>query len=645
MKYFLRFLLIILIAISGYLIYINYFASGKIIDSMNLVPEDAIYIVETKQPIKAWENFSKSDLWRHMKTYPSFAEINANADALDDLIKQNKAVFSIFGFNHLLISAHITQARDYDFLFIIDMSSASQSNILVNNLDKIFALGDFDVTQLKYSNININVCKNRSDKSVLYAAVVGNYFVCSYTKNLVEKSINQHSMPKLAVDQHFVTVKDQMSTSGLAQVYLNFKAMVPFLKLYMGEMESGTQDMLNNMHFAAMDAELEDKYLKLDGYLQIDDSVPQLLTALLKGGKSAVNVQEILSERTAFMMRMGFDNFDLFYSNMFELSYPKGDKKLDRKIRLMEILLGFSMKEDLMGWMGDEICISQNVNEKMFGNKVPKILSIKAKDISQAKEKMGKIGKKVRRRTPLKFNTYQFRDYEINYLETKGLFQLLFGKLFDKIEKPFYTYIGNYVVFCDDARTLLQMIIDYEDGKTIAKDASFDNIFKDFKKASTVMVYLSPKLYFNNFKSILAPSKYLEMSKNKQYITCFNGSALQMIASENGVFETQIGSNFFKEQIVIVPDSMLEEEQLQKLDEIDKFIITKLNDNAVKKLYENGVIESITEVDAMQIPNGVFTAYWENGNVKIKGKYRDGIAIGAWKYYSDEGKLTEKIKN
>ena len=44
----------------------------------------------------------------------------------------------------------------------------------------------------------------------------------------------------------------------------------------------------------------------------------------------------------------------------------------------------------------------------------------------------------------------------------KGFFRLFFGGLFDKFEKPYYTYVDDYVVFSNKASSLLSFVEDYD---------------------------------------------------------------------------------------------------------------------------------------------------------------------------------------
>lgn len=111
--------------------------------------------------------------------------------------------------------------------------------------------------------------------------------------------------------------------------------------------------------------------------------------------------------------------------------------------------------------MSGEFAITQS-EPGLLGHDPELILAIRAKSIKDARKNMEFIEKKIKRRTPVKIKTANYKDFEINYVEMKGFFRLFFGKLFDKFEKPYYTYVDDYVVFSNKAASLLSFVEDYE---------------------------------------------------------------------------------------------------------------------------------------------------------------------------------------
>ena len=142
-------ILIIAALIGGYFLWLKW-SPNKFVDGFYLVPDDAVMVVETKDPVNQWQNFSSSDMWMGLKTFPAFEEITTNADLMDEVIKQNQQVFSLIGQRHLLISVHMTKAKDYDFVYYADMAEASKSSIIKASLTSL-------IKQFGYTHMRLKV--------------------------------------------------------------------------------------------------------------------------------------------------------------------------------------------------------------------------------------------------------------------------------------------------------------------------------------------------------------------------------------------------------------------------------------------------------------------------------------------------------
>jgi hypothetical protein len=234
----------------------------------------------------------------------------------------------------------------------------------------------------------------------------------------------------------------------------------------------------------------------------------------------------------------------------------------------------------------------------------------------------------------------------VKYLEAKGLFKLLFGKFFGKIEKPFYTFLGDYVVFSDDARTLVQTIDDYINGKTLAKDIDYQRFSEDFKKESSVFAYLNMPRYFADLKGLLSAEKWKSARENRAYILCFPQIGMQFRAAQSG-FNTHIAADFKKptEEDLLVPElQALDADSIADLDslsDVDQFMLEHINGNVLREYFDNGQIKFIAETENNRL-HGKYIEYWENGVVKVKGKYKQGEKSGRWRFYTDAGKLERR---
>ena len=59
-----------------------------------------------------------------------------------------------------------------------------------------------------------------------------------------------------------------------------------------------------------------------------------------------------------------------------------------------------------------------------------------------------------------------------------------------------------------------------------------------------------------------------------------------------------------------------------------------------KQFYENGKLEMICEIDNQGTKNGEYTMYYEDGNIKSKGRYKNGFPDGLCTNYFQNGKIS-----
>ena len=122
-KFFKGLLIIILIAIIGigsFFAYI-YFKNINNRDPYTLIPDDAIFVIETSNLNDGWNAISQSKMWNHLKQNPYFADINESASSLDSLMKYNETMELLLSDRQLVVSAHTISVNDYDFLFVVDV--------------------------------------------------------------------------------------------------------------------------------------------------------------------------------------------------------------------------------------------------------------------------------------------------------------------------------------------------------------------------------------------------------------------------------------------------------------------------------------------------------------------------------------------
>ena len=643
MKKLIVILILIAAIIGGYYLWLKW-SPNKFVDGYYLIPNDAVMVVETEDPVGNWQTFSSSNMWQGMKSFPPFEEITQNADMLDEVIQSNQQVFALLGQKHLLISAHMTKPKDFDFVYYADMQEASKSNMIKASLTSIIKQFDYVHTVRTYKGLQVNEFLDPKTRDVLSIIYIKNYMVCSYSKTLIDHVIETASMPEqqVGMDTRFTEVNQLTSADGLCRVFINYKTFHQFLGIYMDD-ASGIQSLMDGMYFSGLDCSMQNDLILADGYSMVNDSLSSYMQALSVSGKANTDAEKIFSERASFFVSLGFNDFNTFYGNFMKSLQTNGKdlKQQEASIKKIEKLLKINVQKNMFDWMGSELAIAQYETDVLIGNKVKSIVAIKAKDIALAKQELAYIEQQIRRRTPIRFTDIAYNGYDIHYLEIKGLFKAFMGELFSKIEKPYYTIIGDYVVMSDDPKTLLLTIDDFNAQKTLSNKAAYRAFRTQFAEQTSVLAYVSPNHHFANFKGILSPEKWKSTQANQPYVRCFDHVGLGL-SGDGDRMRTVFGAQFAQWQapVAVVDTTMSETDTLTAM---DLFLIQHFQANMNTIYYENGLPKQAVEMDG-SVMDGIFVEYYDNGVIKTKGKYNKGLKDGTWKYYLPNSVFDRKEK-
>ncbi len=645
MKKILIVIAVLLALTAGYLAWIK-FSPNKFTDGLYLVPNDAVMVIEAEDPINSWKTFSTSNLWLGLKTFPAFAEITKNADLMDDIINKNQQIFSFIGQRHLLISIHMTKAKDYDFVYYADMKEASKSDVMKASLISLIQRFGYKYTVRQYLNTEVNEFFDTETRKTLSLAFVNNYLVCTYDKALIDKVIAAALVPEsqLGTDVKFTETNQLTTAKGLFRILINYKTFHQYLGVYMDDV-STLKELFEGLHYSGFDCTLKDDLFLADGYSLVNDSVSSYIQALSVSGKSENNSAKVFSAKSSFYLSMGFKNFNEFYANLTTI-WKKDAKTYvtqTENIKKVEKLLNINLQKNLFDWMGSEIGLAQYETDVLIGNKVSNIMAIKANNLGDAKTNLDLIEKQIRKRTPLKFKNIDYHGYAIKYIEVKGLFKSVLGKLFSKFDKPYYTILGDYVVMSDDPRTLLMTVDDYIAQNTLANNNAYRDFREKFPNETSLFAYISPDRHFANFKGYLNAESWASTQKNQQYTRSFSHVGFSL-SGDHDRMRSVLGS-FYKAyvppvELVVDTSSNNDTDTLSVL---DLFLINHFQNNMNTTYYENGHARTVTEMDGT-IADGAYMEYYQNGVIKVKGRYNKGLKTGTWKYYKPNGEFESKEK-
>jgi hypothetical protein len=542
-------------ALAGYL----YFLKLEQHDIFEYVPKDAIFIVEADDPIENWKALSKTKIWRHMKKNDLFADIGKDCDYLDTLISDNERIFDLVSGKRVLVVAQMTGATDYDFVYLIDLEQGGKIAEFMDPFESV--LSNFDQTLKKKEIAGHKGYAIGSGSDEVKLIFQGNILLVSFSEKLMVNALTQAKNPYYNNQEEFQAcwkrAKRTKNSESLAMVHFNFVQMDEYLATFMGEVTPMVKSLSENLNFASFDLKMHDEYAEMSGNTSVDlrkASLPNVLSTMPDGEIRCIN---LLPGNTSFFFSIDFDDFDQFYEQIASVmqeddgydDYEKYKKQLgdllgvDKNAKKVERKKKRGKDVDYFDWIGQEIAMSLlPVNET--GTQQAYVGMFHSPDKENTIHDLKAIEKKIRNRTPVKFEQYEYLGHEVSYLEMKGFFKLFFGKMFNKFDKPKYVILDDFVVFSNDT-TAIHRVIDVAHGSraNLPMSPGFREFYQRFETNSNYFVYLNGPQIYPFLPTFTDPETTADIQKNRRFITCFPHGGLQLLAND-GVFESKLFVEF-----------------------------------------------------------------------------------------------------
>ncbi|GAA3640725.1 DUF3352 domain-containing protein [Flavivirga jejuensis] len=643
-----------------YLVYTFYIDNNDNIKSIYLVPNDAVYIIESQKPIDNWNAISKSDIWKHLNTNAYFNNLSESLNKLDTIFKQDESTFKRLGNRDILISAHVYAPGKYDFFYVIDLQKIAKLNVLKNHLNT-FTNDNFKISKRKYHEHQITEIFDIKTHETLYMSFIKNQMIVSYMHTLVEASIDQYLEPQIGRDLNFIEVSREVGYNDMFRLYFQYDYLDDFIEVFSKEPSDFGKTLSNSLEFSGFSFDLDDNTIIANGITNFNDKANAYLKALKKSGKSTRSISKVAPKQTALYLSFSFSSFNEFYNNFetIQKEDPEQFKSYLDGIEKVENFLKIDLKENFISWIDDEIALLQ-LHSTVSQSKKDVAIVLKTNDSENAKKHLDFILEQIRKRSPVKFKEVNYKGYPINFMSIKGFFKLLIGNLFKDVDKPYFTIIEDYVVFSNHPNTLKSIINSYTTKETLDTFEAYKDFNDMFDSRCSAFTYINaPNLYNSVYHSVDTNTKK-QLKTNKDYFICFPQIGIQL-TSEKDFFESKIVIDYEDPEIVktkytftdtnIKPKTNtraqlieITEENLNKetIFNIPEIYPTDLTAKEFIKKHANGKVKFSVELkDGLK--HGDYNEYYKNGKLKISGKYSKDEQNGTWRVYNfDEDLIFKK---
>jgi hypothetical protein len=515
-------------------------------EAINAIPSNAAIIFESKQSKNTWKKLSQNNvMWEGLLGTENFSELNMQGRYIDSLIASNASVAELLDGRSLFISAHVSGATTFDFLYVyslpnLGLQSSVDGFIKTANKDGKPSIREYSGVDIftVYHSINlkqvesVGVSKNKD--SLSYAFLNG-ILMMSSKQNLVEDAIRQlKSGVSLAKDKNFSKVINTKQKNVDANVYINYAYFPGILSHFSLPAEREEIHSLSNFaNCSGWDVTVKSDALMLSGFTQANDSSTNFLNLFLNQKPQEVELTKIIPSKTALLLFFGISNVKTFhrdYKNYLSAILQGRTRNYEDYIENLNSKYDINIEHSLLEWIGNEMAlvITEPSSSDFTTNSYA---VIRANAIDDAVSKLNGLSDSISKKDKKKIEVINYKNHTIKHLNAPRLLPQLFGWQFTKVTDNYYTAIDDYIVFANNSGALESFINDFESNKLLANDKNYKAFAENMSTETNVYLYSSIARSPDIYSALVTPDLAADIEKRLDVFHKFEGLGVQFTAN------------------------------------------------------------------------------------------------------------------
>ncbi|MBN2611327.1 MAG: DUF3352 domain-containing protein [Bacteroidales bacterium] len=482
-------------------------------EPLKAIPVDAALIIQVNDYGRLVQNLRKNSVWEITTGIQSLKRIEQQIYFLDSVSRADKNIREILNYNPFYISMHVTGKGKLSFAFVLKMPKGIHEKSINQTIENLVE-NSGTITSRKYENAEI------FDIRLLDKDIVDNFsytvtkglLILSFSPLLVEDALRQLTVTEsIADDEKFVELLKTVGKNVDANIFLNYHHLPKSAGLYLkSDYRSRLLSGNDFAEWAALDLNLPDEAILLNGFTVLGDSVQQTGSLFLNQSPSKITIDNFLPATITSYISFNLSDVNLYLENYKKQLTTTGRlNDYNKQVTLLKSKYSSDIQDVFYGLVDNEIALAfeafdsnkRNTNAYVVVNTKSKGHSEKILtdfiDRVAAADRKDKSGFHFNYRID---NELSFAVYKMPY---QGFIETFLGGFFNQGNTDYFTFIDNYLVFGESVESLSKFIHANVLNRTLLTDPSYRE-FKD---------YLSPRntvtFYCDLSRSVLNYSEYL----------------------------------------------------------------------------------------------------------------------------------------
>ncbi len=513
------FLIIIILFL---IFYIN--RTGKPDEPLKAIPSDAAIIVQVNDFEKLISDFSKNDVWNELRKISGLEHAGIRMSYIDSLVKANDELRSLVFDSRSFISIHTVGKDNAAQLFIFCIPKGLNEKRITEIIRKEVEESG-TVTSRRYENFQIfDVRLLNEDVFKNFSYTVANgLFIMGFSSILVEDAIRQLSLQESVYqDDEFRKVLNTSGRNVDANIFVNFKNAPDLVASKVKPVHRNSVRSHDNFaSWTALDLNLQEEAILLNGFTLVNDSAGQLLELFTGQSVSRLTVDNILPSGVASFLAINLSDENLYFEKFKNQIQENGRiNEYHKDIALLKNKYNIDLDDIFYSQIDEEMALAvESVQADNAGANYFVVIKVKSRNQSEKKlrDAIEKISAKEGVQPEKYIYTYQF-DEELSFpvyqFPLNDFLKKYLGTFFHCCHESFFTFIDNYLVFGNSVKSLSEFIHSNVLNRTLITDLAYREHKNNLSPKSTVTFFVDLSRAHMSFSEYLLPEIITEWENN-----------------------------------------------------------------------------------------------------------------------------------
>ncbi|MDH5608285.1 MAG: hypothetical protein OEY56_02295 [Cyclobacteriaceae bacterium] len=522
LKQFLIFLSILCFLGAGYFTY-DKWIRGSSLDLWDFVPENAAIVYENANLGTTLDFVDSLQSWTTLMSVPELRSFERAIDQMDSILKDGNSSRAFFDQISILVSVHVTARKEFDYLFMAEISNLRQHTVLTR-LQEAFSPDTYKKSTRKYMGFSISEISD--GKQAFSFIFYKNFFVGSYNSLLVEdviRTVSEGEHASFADQQPELFTLAKLSQDQ-GNVYVNLQNLMALVGTF--QLNEETPKLAKS---AFLDLAVSDKFIELSGFSFTNPQTGLFsVTSGLNG--ASFDLAEVISIQTGLLYHFSFSDREKWKNQLNEYNQRTDPQfSIIRKRLLTELDFDVDYVFDLL---------DQEVGLSMWGSESQES-NILYLEVVNSEEAIEFFGRAAERHADAHGDTLfvdTYKGHEIRKFPDPGLARAFLGSLAGDFEECYFSSYRNYLFFTNSLPQVKSVLDDIENENTWKKSLRKSRFLDRVNQEASLGIYVHTPAIWNDLSRALDP-KWQDIARKNDYIfRSFENMAVQTSSVDDKYF-------------------------------------------------------------------------------------------------------------